>query len=144
MSKFKIGDQVVRSKHEKSPTWLCFVEEGSPKKDFYTVSLVHEGFHGGYFINLEGAPADCRFSENNFELYGELPPLEKKSEYRDRCDNYPDTVMKLSLWEEGRQVVLSQGNRDLYLDPNDALNLACDVTRMAMYLKRLDRGSSNE
>lgn len=141
MYKFKVGDKVVRT--VDSPAFRLI----QGVKEYYIVTDVGTG---GYWLQLDGVrdKEDPRpWYWNNFELYqepgdDELPPV-------------PDSVSYLK--ENGRRKLVARINGDLVnvllslsyhnitdavgysMEPDAALQLAHDLRRMAMDIKRKEK-----
>lgn len=141
MSNFKVGDKVVRTVESKT-FWLI-----QGVKNYYIVTDVGAG---GYWLQLDGVrdKEDPRpWYAPNFELYqepedGELPPV-------------PDSVSYLK--ENGRRKLMASINGDSVnvlmclsyrgiidavsynMEPDAALQLAHDLRRMAMEIRRKEK-----
>ena len=141
MSNFKVGDKVVRTVESKT-FWLI-----QGVKNYYIVTDVGAG---GYWLQLDGVrdKEDPRpWYAPNFELYQEpedeeLPPV-------------PDSVSYLK--ENGRRKLMASINGDSVnvlmclsyrgiidavsynMEPDAALQLAHDLRRMAMEIRRKEK-----
>ena len=138
MSNFKIGDKVVRTVESRT-FWLI-----QGVKDYYIVTDVGAG---GYWLQLDGVrdKEDSRpWYAPNFELYqepgdDELPPAPTSVSYiKD------DARRKLEVYNTGSSVTLLLSLRKVStlgysLDPDAALQLAHDLRRMAMDIKRKEK-----
>lgn len=144
MSMFKIGDKVVRKEWCGEDEYFISKLGGSP---YYIVTSVSAG---GRFIQVDGliTRSDRHpWYVDNFELYQEpedeeLPPV-------------PDSVSYLK--ENGRRKLVARINGDLVnvllslsyhnitdavgysMEPDAALQLAHDLRRMAMEIKRKEK-----
>lgn len=148
MSKFKVGDKVVRTVESKT-FWLI-----QGVKNYYIVTDVGAG---GYWLQLDGVrdkEDTCPWYAPNFELYkepedDELPPV-------------PKSVLYVGIQEMRRTLLVRPYNNvtlgskalDLYitgeraadgkscsLTPDMALQLAHDLRRMAMEIKRKEKAN---
>ncbi len=138
MSNFKVGDKVVRTVESKT-FWLI-----QGVKNYYIVTDVGAG---GYWLQLDGVrdKEDPRpWYAPNFELYQEpedeeLPPAPTGVSYiKD------DARRKLEVYNTGSSVTLLLSLRKVStsgysLDPDAALQLAHDLRRMAMSVKRKEK-----
>ncbi|QJT70523.2 hypothetical protein KP1_10 [Klebsiella virus 2019KP1] len=143
MSMFKIGDKVVRKVWCGEDEYFISKLGGSP---YYIVTSVSAG---GRFLQVEGGFTVDQarpWYAFNFELYqepgDELPPV-------------PDSVSYLK--ENGRRKLVARINGDLVnlllslsyhnitdavgysMEPDAALQLAHDLRRMAMDIKRKEK-----
>lgn len=150
MCKFKVGDKVVRTVESKA-FWLI-----QGVKNYYIVTDVGAG---GYWLQLDGVrdKEDPRpWYWNNFELYqepedDELPPIPDSVYYPDmhtlltgkhayrgtsgltlRKSPYTSEAISLSI----------DGSKWTRLDADAALQLAHDLRRMAMDIRRKERAES--
>lgn len=160
MSKFKVGDRVVRL--DGSPTELFYKILGI--KDYYTVTYTS---NCGRWIQLDGVHhvGDATpWGGINFELYkelgdDELPPVPDSVMYfnsvRDE-DNDQRLVVQMTSSDAGKwsdeanahiglMVIprtgstLSHNAIGINLAPDAALQLAHDLRRMAMDIKRKEK-----
>lgn len=141
MTKFKAGDKAVLTSVE--PGWRVKVgDEVKIKGPF-------EGSAGpGYWVELCDKPGSCIY-------YGErrLGPVD------DPLPPAPESVLYVNKWRWGvgvrslgDEVQIGTGNPNscnhgwtyATLDPDAALQLAHDLTRMAMEIKRRERAQSGE
>lgn len=153
MHKFKVGDKVVRKESMDKDT---FFQERLGSKIYYVVTSVSSE---GYWLQLDG----WRSNRNthpwyvlNFELYqepeDELPPVPDKVAYM----NYkrdPGNDQRLVLEKDNRGgeglmyigVIPRKGSTraqeeiGINIDPDSALQLAHDLRRMAMEIKRKEK-----
>lgn len=157
MSKFKVGDKVVRTVKSSAFQLIQGV------KEYYIVTDVGTG---GYWLQLDGVrdKEDPRpWYWNNFELYqepedDELPPVPDSVMYfnsvRDE-DNDQRLVVEMTyesdMWNDeanahiGVMVIPRTGSTrssksiGINLTPDAALQLAHDLRRMAMDIKRKEK-----
>jgi hypothetical protein len=152
MSKFKVGDKVVRSADYNSEIFLLH----AGKKDYYTVTGVSSS---GMWLQL-----DCKTREgDNYpwlaaycELYqepaDELPPVPDREVYlnfkRDRGNDQRLVLDKDNGEGEGLMYIgviprkgstRAQMEIGINIDPDSALQLAHDLRRMAMDIKRKEK-----
>ena len=145
MSKFKVGDKVVR----KSPDGSSSFKKHQGDFDYYTVTDMSPG---GHWLQLDSFTAGddvYPWYAVNFELYqdpdDELPPVPNSVYYPDmytlltglpavggtsgltaRKSPYTSEAISLSI----------DGSKWTRLDADAALQLAHDLRRMAMQIKR--------
>lgn len=143
MSKFKVGDKVVRKER-------CGEDEFFLSKlgrdIYYTVTSVSDR---GSFIQVDGLGTRSDkhpWYINNFELYqepeDELPPVPRSVSYLKEngrrklvaCINGGSVNVLLSLSYRGITDAVSYS-----MEPDAALQLAHDLRRMAMEIKRKDK-----
>ena len=161
MCKFKVGDKVVRTVESKTFWPIQGV------KNYYIVTDVGAG---GYWLQLDGVryKEDPRpWYWNNFELYqepedDELPPVPDSVMYfnsvRDE-DNDQRLVVQMTSYDAGKwsdeanahvglMVIprtgstLSHNAIGINLAPDAALQLAHDLRRMAMDIKRKEKADA--
>lgn len=143
MHKFKVGDKVVRKEDMGKDT---FFQERLGSKIYYVVTSVSSG---GYWLQLDGW---CNNHNThpwyvlNFELYqepeDELPPVPRSVSYLKEngrrklvaCINGDSVNVLLSLSYRG--IIDAVGYS---MEPDAALQLAHDLRRMAMDLKRKEK-----
>lgn len=150
MSKFKVGDKVVRSTDLNKENFL----RHAGKKDYYIVTGVC-----GMWLQL-----DCKTREGDnypwlasyYELYqepeDELPPVPDKVAYmnskRDRGNDQRLVLEKDNGGGEGLMYIgviprkgstRAQEEIGINIDPDSALQLAHDLRRMAMEVKRKEK-----
>ena len=150
MSKFKVGDKVVRAK-------ACGKDEGFlsnlGRKSYYTVTSVIDD----YWIQVDGwvdLDDEHPWYSLNFELYQEpedegLPPVPARVTYmnskRDSGNDQRLVLDKDNGDGEGLMyigVIPREGSNrakveiGINIDPDSALQLAHDIRRMAMSVKR--------
>lgn len=144
MSKFKVGDKVVRKEWCGEDEYFISKLGGSP---YYIVTSVSAG---GCFIQVDGfiMHSDRHpWYFNNFELYqepeDELPPVPRSVSYLKENGrrklvasiNGGSVVnVLLSLDYCGKPEVLGYS-----MEPDAALQLAHDIRRMAMDIKRKEK-----
>lgn len=148
MHKFKVGDKVVRTV-ESTTFWLI-----QGVKNYYIVTDVGAG---GYWLQLDGVrdKEDPRpWYAPNFELYQEpedeeLPPVPASVTYvNSKRDSGNDQRLVLEkdngCWEGLMYIGViprkgstrAQEEIGINIDPDSALQLAHDLHRMAMKIKR--------
>lgn len=148
MSKFKIGDKVVR----KSPDNSSSFKKHQRDFDYYTVTDISSGGHwlrlNNYTIDGDWYP----WYASNFELYqepdDELPPVPNSVYYPDMCTLLTGlqavggtsglTVRKSPCTSEAISLSIDDG-KWTRLDADAALQLAHDLRRMAMDIKRKEK-----
>ena len=145
MSNFKVGDKVVRKEDMGKDT---FFQDRLGGKIYYVVTSVSDG---GYWLQLDGWCSNYNthpWCVLNFELYqepeNELPPVPRSVSY---------------LKENGRRKLVASINGDSVnvlmclsyrgiidavsynMEPDAALQLAHDLRRMAMDIKRKEKAN---
>lgn len=156
MSNFKIGDKVVRSVGSRDDeAFLCVLGEAA----YYTVTSVCST---GHWLQVNGVPK--RYDEHpwaaiNFDLYQEpeeeLPPVPDSVMYfnsvRDDGNDQHLVVERTDLYNEwhdeatahiGLKVAPRTSSKKaigINLTPDAALQLAHDIRRMAMDIKRKEK-----
>lgn len=153
MSKFKVGDKVVRTKD-------CGKDENFLSKlgrdIYYTVTSVS----GAYWLQVDGwvdRGDEHPWYSLNFELYqepeaDELPPVSDREVYlnfkRDRGNDQRLVLDKDNGEGEGLMYIgviprngstRAQAEIGINIDPDSALQLAHDLRRMAMEIKRKEK-----
>ena len=151
MSMFKVGDKVVRKEWCGEDEYFISKLGGSP---YYIVTSVSDG---GRFIQVDGiiTRSDRHpWYVNNFELYQEpedeeLPPIPASVTYMNSKRD-PGNDQRLVLEKDNGDgeglmyigVVPKKGSTrakveiGINIDPDSALQLAHDLRRMAMKIKR--------
>lgn len=153
MFKFKVGDKVVRT--VESQAFWCI----QGVKNYYIVTDVGVG---GYFLQLDGVrdKEDPRpWYAPNFELYQEpedeeLPPVPASVTYmnskRDLGNDQRLVLEKDNGGGEGLMYIgviprkgstRAQEEIGINIDPDSALQLAHDLRRMAMDIRRKEKAS---
>lgn len=150
MYKFKVGDKVVRSVGSRDDeAFLCMLGEAA----YYTVTSVCST---GHWLQVNGAPK--RYDEHpwaaiSFDLYQEpeeeLPPVPDEVAYmnskRDPRNDQRLVLDKYNGAGEGLMYIgiiprngstRAHGEIGINIDPDSALQLAHDIRRMAMSVKR--------
>lgn len=151
MSKFKVGDKVVR----KSPDGSSSFKKHQGDFDYYTVTAMTSS---GHWLQLDNFTTNVDYYPwyaPNFELYqepdDELPPAPTSVLYYNSTtdvDNFQHMLVQ-AHWElEGHLsiAIVKSGKKfdpsaygdvlSLNLEPDAALQLAHDLRRMAMQIKR--------
>lgn len=153
MHKFKVGDKVVRKEGMGKDT---FFQDMLGGKIYYIVTSVSSG---GYWLQLD------RWCSNhnthpwyvlNFELYqepeDELPPVTDKVAYMNSKRD-PGNDQRLVLEKDNglgeslmyigviprKSSTRAQAEIGINIDPDSALQLAHDIRRMAMDIKRKEK-----
>lgn len=153
MSNFKVGDKVVRKEDMGKDT---FFQDRLGCKIYYVVTSVSDG---GYWLQLDG----CCSNHNthpwyalSFDLYqeseDELPPVPASVAYmnskRDPRNDQRLVIDKDNGDGEGIMyigVIPRKGSTrakveiGINIDPDSALQLAHDIRRMAMDIKRKEK-----
>lgn len=149
MSKFKVGDKVVRTK-----VYENFLSKLG-RDIYYTVTSVS----GAYCLQVNGwvdGGDEHPWYSYNFELYqepeDELPPVPDREVYLNfKCDRRNDQRLVLDKDNgdgEGLMYIgviprtgstLAQMEIGINIDPDSALQLAHDIRRMAMEIKRKEK-----
>ena len=153
MSKFKVGDKVVRKESCGEDEYFLSKLGSAP---YYIVTSINSS---GGFIQVDGifTRGDTHpWFAGNFELYqepeDELPPVPDKVAYmnskRDRGNDQRLVLEKDNGEGEGLMyigVIPKKGSTrakveiGINIDPDSALQLAHDLRRMAMEIKRKDK-----
>lgn len=153
MFKFKVGDKVVRKEGMGKDT---FFQDRLGGKIYYVVTSVSDG---GYWLQLDGYCSNHNTHPwyfLNFELYqepeDELPPVPDREVYlnfkRDRGNDQRLVLDKDNGEGEGLMyigVIPRKGSTraraeiGINIDPDSALQLAHDLRRMAMEVKRKEK-----
>ena len=150
MSKFKVGDKVVRKPRKNNPIF----ERHQGVFDYYTITGTSTG---GHWLQLDNFTDDGRdyypWYAVNFELYqepkDELPPVPYTVAYMNSKRD-PGNDQRLVLDKDNGDgeglmyigVIPSKGSTraqmeiGINIDPDSALQLAHDIRRMAMSVKR--------
>lgn len=141
MSKFKVGDKVVREPRSKNNS---IFEMYQGVFDYYTITSISAGGHWLQVDNFTDRGKDLHpWYASNFELYqepeDELPPVPLSVSYLK-----DDGRRKLEVYNTGSSVTLLLSLRKVStvgysLDPDAALQLAHDIRRMAMEIKRKEK-----
>lgn len=153
MSKFKVGDKVVRTVgSRKDEDFLRMLGEAA----YYTVTSVSRE---GYWLRVNGVSKvydEHPWAAINFELYqepeDELPPVPDEVAYmnskRDPGNDQRLVLDKYNGAGEGLMYIgiiprkgstRAQGEIGINIDPDSALQLAHDLRRMAMDIKRKEK-----
>lgn len=144
MTKFKVGDKVRRTPGS-NPSFKAALGTA----EYYTISAVSSK---GYWVAVNGWDDYGRdlfpWSVQNFELYTEqddpLPPAPESVRYYHRgyygihADAYLD--VHSGRFASGPRIRINdKNNRGITIDADTALQLAHDLTRMAMEIKRKEK-----
>lgn len=143
MSMFKVGDKVIR---KESCGEGEFFRSKLGRDAYYTVTAVSGG---GGFIQVDGwvlRSDKYPWSADNFELYqepeDELPPVPRSVSYL-KENGRRKLVVRIN--GDSVNVLLSLSYRNIIdavgysMDPDAALQLAHDLRRMAMEIKRKEK-----
>lgn len=146
MSKFKVGDKVVAT---ADTGFIQLLQYTQGVKDYYTVTRTNAG---GYWLQLDGIGRHgdpVPWCAEHFELYqepdDELPPAPRSVSYlkengrRKLVANVCSSVVSVTLSLDwcGKTEVLGYS-----LEPDAALQLAHDLRRMAMAIKRKEKANA--
>ncbi|WJE88643.1 hypothetical protein [Klebsiella phage Kpn13] len=155
MSKFKVGDKVVAT---AGTGFIQLLQYTQGVKDYYTVTRTGAG---GYWLQLDGMQRHCDpvpWCAEYFELYqepdDELPPVPDGVSYmnseRDR-GNDQRLVLERCSWTEGllyigivprKNSTRAEQEIGINMSPDAALQLAHDIRRMAMDIKRKEKANA--
>lgn len=144
MSMFKVGDKVVRKEWCGEDEYFISKLGGSP---YYIVTSVSDG---GRFIQVDGFISRSNrhpWYVDNFELYqepedDELPPVPASVSYlkdngrRKLVANIDGDYVNVLLSLSYRGIIDAVGYN---MEPDAALQLAHDLRRMAMEIKRKEK-----
>lgn len=153
MSNFKVGDKVVRKEDMGKDT---FFQDRLGGKIYYVVTSVSDG---GYWLQLDGWCSNHNthpWYALSFELYqeseDELPPVPASVSYlntkRDRGNDQRLILERDSETDEGllhiwiiprKGSTRAEGEIGINMSPDAALQLAHDLRRMAMGIKRKEK-----
>lgn len=154
MSKFKVGDKVVR----KSPDDSSSFKKHQGDFDYYTVTDMSSGGHWLQLDNFTIYGDYYPWYTPNFELYqepdDELPPVPASVAYmnskRDRGNDQRLVLERCSWTDENllyigvvprKNSTRAEWEIGINMSPDAALQLAHDLRRMAMDIKR--KGKAN-
>lgn len=152
MSKFKVGDKVVR----KSPDDSSSFKKHQGDFYYYTVTAMSSG---GHWLQLNNCTIDgdwYPWYASNFELYqepdDELPPVPASVAYmnskRDRGNDQRLVLERCSWTDENllyigivpkKNSTRAEQEIGINMSPDAALQLAHDLRRMAMDIKRKEK-----
>lgn len=154
MSKFKVGDKVVRAAGGENIGLFRAIQG---VKDYYTITCISKQ---GYWLQLDGVQYKgdhFPWNWSNFELYqepedDELPPAPASVSYLNtKRDRGNDQRLVLEIDSETDEGLLYIGiiprkgstrvEREIGINmgPDAALQLAHDLRRMAMDIKRKEK-----
>ena len=156
MSKFKVGDKVVVREACAGIMELLRYTQGV--REYYTITRTCAD---GYWLQLDGVQRygdPVPWCAEFFELYqepdDELPPVPNKVAYMNSKRNQGNDqrlVLEKDNWEEEGLMYIgviprkgsprAQEEIGINIDPDSALQLAHDIRRMAMDIKR--KGKAN-
>ena len=156
MSKFKIGDKVVAGAADAGFMEILLRIQGV--KDYYTVTLISKC---GHWLQLDGVVHNgdlVLWNAANFELYqepdDELPPVPDSVAYMnskrdrdndqrlvlDRCSFTDENLLYIGIVPRKNSTRAAQGI-GINMSPDAALQLAHDLRRMAMDIRRKEKAS---
>lgn len=154
MSKFKVGDKVVR----KSPDDSSSFKKHQGDFDYYTVTAMSSG---GHWLRLNNCTIDgdwYPWYASNFELYqepdDELPPVPASVAYMnskrdlgndqrlvlERCSWTDENLLYIGIVPKKNSARAEQ-EIGINMSPDAALQLAHDLRRMAMDIKRKEKAN---
>lgn len=151
MVNIKVGDLVKRVRRLDSYIWTDFLDSGYKSDDIFQVTAVSkEDFLS---INIQdwldpSAPEDkYPFGADNFEIVEDLtepkedslPPVQDSVSYEGEGPVYAFENVPLLVETLNGSIGLFLGESCVSLSPDDALDLAHDITRMALQIKREER-----
>lgn len=153
MSKFKVGDKVVRKSHKNHSSFKSYMGDFA----YYVITDITTSGHWLQLDNFTDGGADpYPWYADNFELYqepkDELPPVPDKVAYMNSKRD-PGNDQRLVLEKDNGDgeglmyigVVPKKGSTrakveiGINIDPDSALQLAHDLRRMAMDIKRKEK-----
>ncbi|AOT23849.1 hypothetical protein HOR30_gp10 [Klebsiella phage KP-Rio/2015] len=151
MSKFKVGDKVVRKAHENTSSFKAYQGD-------FAYCVITDITTSGHWLQLDnvtdGGADPYPWYADNFELYQEpedeeLPPVQASVTYmnskRDSGNDQRLVLEKDNGSGEGLMYIgviprkgstRAQEEIGINIDPDSALQLAHDLRRMAMDIKR--------
>lgn len=153
MSKFKVGDKVVRKAHKNTSSFKSYLGDFA----YYVITDITTSGHWLQLDNFTDGGADpYPWYAYNFELYqepkDELPPVPDEVAYmnskRDPGNDQRLVLDKYNGAGEGLMYIgiiprkgstRAQGAIGINIDPDSALQLAHDLRRMAMEIKRKEK-----
>ena len=152
MAKFKVGDKVVG---EAGPGFMELLRYNQGVKDYYTVTRTSAG---GYWLQLDGMQRygdPVPWCAEYFKLYqepdDELPPVPASVSYlntkRDPGNDQRLVLKRDSEYDEGLLYITIIPTKystraqeiGINMSPDAALQLAHDLRRMAMAIRREGR-----
>lgn len=153
MSKFKVGDKVVRKAHKNTSSFKSYQGDFA----YYVITDITTSGHWLQLDNFTDGGKDAYpWYADNFELYqekgDELPPVPGKVAYMNSKRD-PGNDQRLVLEKDNGDgeglmyigVVPKKGSTrakveiGINIDPDSALQLAHDLRRMAMDIKRKEK-----
>lgn len=146
MSKFKVGDKVVRKAHKNTSSFKSYLGDFA----YYVITDITTSGHWLQLDNFTDGGADpYQWYADNFELYQEpedeeLPSAPKSVRYHHEArrgltsDSYLD-VYSGSFVSGPRIRLRNKDNIGITIDADTALQLAHDLRRMAMDIKRKEK-----
>lgn len=149
MSRFKVGDKVVSA---AGTGFIELLRQNQGVKDYYTVTRTSAG---GYWLQLDGMQRygdPVPWCAEYFELYqepdDELPPVPDSVYYPDMytlltgllaCGGTSGLTVRKSPYTPEAISLSIGGSKWTRLDADAALQLAHDLRRMAMDIKRKEK-----
>ncbi|QDJ96072.1 hypothetical protein vBKpnPBP5_10 [Klebsiella phage vB_KpnP_Bp5] len=150
MSKFKVGDKVVLAPGNSGVEYFYALQG---KREYYTITNMASA--SGYWLQLDGVvrggvdhyPWHWSFFNMYQEPENELPPAPKSVRYhhlgylRLNSDSYLDVYT--GNFASGPCIRLrNKNNIGITIDADTALQLAHDLRRMAMEIKRKEKANA--
>lgn len=153
MSKFKVGDKVVRKAHKNHSSFKSYMGDFA----YYVITDITTSGHWLQLDNFTDGGADpYPWYADNFELYqekgDELPPVPASVSYlntkRDRGNDQRLVLERDSETDEGllyigivprKNSTRAENEIGINMSPDAALQLAHDLRRMAMDIKRKEK-----
>lgn len=151
MHKFKVGDKVVRKEYKDNVIFKSHLGDCI----YYTITDMSTN---GYWLQLNNYSYDgdrLQWSAANFELYqepdDELPPVPGSVYYPDMytlltglyaCGGTSGLTVRQSPYTAEAISLSIDGSKWTRLDADAALQLAHDLRRMAMEVRRKERAKS--
>lgn len=156
MSKFKVGDKVVRKAHKNTSSFKSYLGDFA----YYVITDITTSGHWLQLDNFTDGGADpYPWYADNFELYQEpedeeLPPVPSSVSYlntkRDTGNDQRLVLERPDWLEEGLLYIgivpkdgSTRAEREIGINmsPDAALQLAHDLRRTAMDIKRKEKAS---
>lgn len=156
MSKFKVGDKVVRKAHKNTSSFKSYQGDFA----YYVITDITTSGHWLQLDNFTDGGADpYPWYADNFELYqepkDELPPVPSSVSYlntkRDRGNDQRLVLERDSETDEGllyigivprKNSTRAEKEIGINMSPDAALQLAHDLRRMAMDIKRKEKANA--
>lgn len=149
MSKFKVGDKVVRKAHKNNSSFKAYMGDFA----YYVITDITTSGHWLQLDNFTDGGADpYPWYADNFELYqepkDELPPVPDSVYYPDMYTlltgkraggGTSGLTVRQSPYTAGAISLSIDHSKWARLDADAALQLAHDLRRMAMDIKRKEK-----